>query len=54
MKISVDGGALNPKNNQRFGTAVFSENLVKALSLYDKKINIVSILLKILSQSYFG
>ena len=37
MKISVDGGALNPKNNQRFGTAVFSENLVKALQLYDKK-----------------
>ncbi|VVA43642.1 conserved hypothetical protein [Candidatus Roizmanbacteria bacterium] len=36
-KISVDGGALNPKNNQRFGTAVFSENLVKALQLYDKK-----------------
>lgn len=37
MKISVDGGALDPKNNKRFGTAVFSENLVKALSLYDKK-----------------
>lgn len=37
MKISVDGGALNQKNNQRFGTAVFSENLVKALQLYDKK-----------------
>ena len=37
MKISVDGGALNPKNNQRFGTAVFSENLVKALQLYDNK-----------------
>ena len=37
MKISVDGGALNPKNNQRFGTAIFSENLVKALQLYDKK-----------------
>jgi len=37
MKISVDGGALNPKNSQRFGTAVFSENLVKALQLYDKK-----------------
>lgn len=37
MKISVDGGALNQKNNQRFGTAVFSENLVKALCLYDKK-----------------
>ncbi|HEX7542503.1 MAG TPA: glycosyltransferase [Patescibacteria group bacterium] len=37
MKISVDGGALNPKNNQRFGTAVFSENLVKALKLYDSK-----------------
>lgn len=37
MKISVDGGALNPKNNQRFGTTVFSENLIKALKLYDKK-----------------
>ncbi len=37
MKISVDGGALNPKNSQRFGTAVFSENLVTALKLYDKK-----------------
>jgi len=37
MKISVDGGALNPKNSQRFGTSVFSENLVKALQLYDKK-----------------
>ncbi|MFA5770660.1 MAG: glycosyltransferase [Patescibacteria group bacterium] len=37
MKISVDGGALNPKNHQRYGTAVFSENLVKALQLYDKK-----------------
>lgn len=37
MKISVDGGALNPKNNQRFGTSVFSENLVDALKLYDKK-----------------
>ncbi|MFA6016548.1 MAG: glycosyltransferase [Patescibacteria group bacterium] len=37
MKISVDGGALNPKNSQRFGTAVFSENLVKAIQLYDKE-----------------
>ena len=37
MKISVDGGALNLKSSQRFGTAVFSENLVKALQLYDKK-----------------
>lgn len=37
MKISVDGGALNPKNSHRFGTAVFSENLVKALQIYDKK-----------------
>jgi len=37
MKISVDGGALNPKNSQRFGTSVFSENLVTALKLYDKK-----------------
>lgn len=37
MKISVDGGALNPNNNQRFGTSVFSENIVTALKLYDKK-----------------
>ncbi len=37
MKISIDGGALNLKNNQRFGTSVFSENLVAALKLYDKK-----------------
>ena len=37
MKISVDGGALNQKNSQRFGTAVFSENLVIALKKYDKK-----------------
>ncbi len=37
MKISVDGGALNPKSNQRFGTIVFSESLVNALQLYDKK-----------------
>jgi glycosyltransferase involved in cell wall biosynthesis len=37
MKISVDGGALNQKNNQRFGTAIFSENLVKALQAYDNK-----------------
>ena len=37
MKISIDGGALYPKNNQRFGTSVFSENLVTALKRYDKK-----------------
>lgn len=37
MKISVDGGALYQKNDHRFGTAVFSENLVKALQFYDKK-----------------
>lgn len=37
MKISVDGGALNSKNNRRFGTSVFSENLVAALKRYDKK-----------------
>lgn len=37
MKISVDGGALNPKNNARFGTSIFSENLVAALKRYDKK-----------------
>lgn len=37
MKISVDGGALNQKNSQRFGTAVFSENLIRSLQLYDNK-----------------
>ncbi len=37
MKISVDGGALNQKNDRHFGTAVFSENLVKSLQLYDKE-----------------
>ncbi len=37
MKISVDGGALDRKKNKRFGTSIFSENLVKALQLYDKK-----------------
>src|SRR3989338_3599345 len=37
MKISVDGGALDPKNNERFGTSVFSENLITALKQYDKK-----------------
>ncbi|MDO9028633.1 MAG: glycosyltransferase, partial [Candidatus Roizmanbacteria bacterium] len=37
MKISVDGGALNSKNNRRFGTSIFSENLVAALKRYDKK-----------------
>lgn len=36
MKISVDGGALNQKNNRHFGTSVFSENLVAALKRYDK------------------
>ncbi len=35
MKISVDGGALNQKVDQRFGTAVFSENIIRALKLYD-------------------
>ena len=37
MKISVDGGALNTRNSERFGTAVFSENLVTALKQYDKE-----------------
>ena len=37
MKISVDGGALNPKNSQRFGTNVFSESLVNSFQLYYKK-----------------
>jgi glycosyltransferase involved in cell wall biosynthesis len=36
MKISIDGGALHPKNQERFGTAIFSENLIKALHIYDK------------------
>jgi len=54
MKISLDGGALNPKDNQGFGTSTFSENLVKALNLYDKKINILFTLFRILNQKYFG
>lgn len=37
MKISVDGGALNQKVDQRFGTAVFSENLIRSLQLYDNQ-----------------
>jgi glycosyltransferase involved in cell wall biosynthesis len=37
MKISVDGGALHQKGNRRFGTAVFSENLIKSLQFYDEK-----------------
>lgn len=37
MKISVDGGALNQKDSQRFGTGVFSENLVKSLQLHDNQ-----------------
>lgn len=36
MKISIDGGALNQKNDRRFGTSIFSENLVKALQIFDK------------------
>ena len=37
MKISIDGGALRQKNIQRFGTSIFSENLIIALQIYDKK-----------------
>ncbi len=37
MKISIDGGGLGAKTGERFGNFVFSENLIKALSLYDKK-----------------
>ncbi|PIP14900.1 hypothetical protein COW98_02525 [Candidatus Roizmanbacteria bacterium CG22_combo_CG10-13_8_21_14_all_35_9] len=37
MKISVDGGGLGGKLGERFGNYVFSENLIRALSLYDKK-----------------
>lgn len=37
MKISVDGGALNQKIGQRFGTAVFSENLIRSLQTYDRR-----------------
>lgn len=37
MKVSVDGGALSQDKNHRFGTAVYSENLVRALKLFDKK-----------------
>jgi hypothetical protein len=35
MKISLDGGALC--GSGRFGNYFFSENLIKALSIYDKK-----------------
>ncbi len=37
MKISVDGGGLGAKAGERFGNYIFSENLLKALKLYDKK-----------------
>jgi len=37
LKVSVDGGGLGGKRGERFGTFVFSENLIKALLRYDKK-----------------
>ena len=37
MKISVDGGGLGAKIGKRYGNYTFSENLIKSLSLYDKK-----------------
>ena len=37
MKISVDGGGLGGKLGERYGNYVFSENLIKALSLFDRK-----------------
>ncbi|MCL4386393.1 MAG: glycosyltransferase [Cyanobacteria bacterium] len=37
MKISLDAGALCTKKRTRFGNFVFTENLIQALNLYDKK-----------------
>lgn len=37
MKISIDGGALSADKKSRFGTFVFSSNLIQALNLYDRK-----------------
>ncbi len=37
MKISVDAGALCAKKNQRFGNYIVTENLIKALKLYDQE-----------------
>ncbi|MBI5127740.1 hypothetical protein HZA76_04775 [Candidatus Roizmanbacteria bacterium] len=36
MKISVDGGGLGAKKGERYGNYVFSENLIKALTRFDK------------------
>jgi len=36
MKVSVDGGSLLPLGNKRYGTNIFSGNLVSALSLHDR------------------
>ena len=37
MKISIDGGGLGAKKGEKFGNFTFSENIIKALLLYDKK-----------------
>lgn len=37
MNISIDGGALCSNLQNRFGNYTFSENLLKAVALYDKK-----------------
>lgn len=37
MKISVDGGALCSPIHNRFGNYVFTQNLIQALSIYEKE-----------------
>jgi len=37
MKISIDGGGLCTDPNKRFGNYIFTENIIKALFLYDRK-----------------
>lgn len=37
MKISVDAGALCADKNHRFGNFIFTENFLKALTVYDRK-----------------
>jgi ADP-heptose:LPS heptosyltransferase len=36
MKIAVDGGGITNAPGKSFGNAIFVENFLKALSLYDK------------------
>ncbi len=39
MNISVEGGGLCSESENRFGNYIFAENLIRALSQYDKKNN---------------